>query len=176
MCNVGGLGSIPGLGRSSGEGKGYPLQYTDTETPTRWKKLTGAHKHVDRVVRTRRLMMLTHHYLTPSQSEDCPKADHTSHKSLSLTLSLKTFPWKLAASLCLLNTNCLDSLLDALWSTLHFPSSQPGSGRVALLYMSEWTQAGFYPPAVPFSDLNTAGHSHLHSVPEAANCLTCFIS
>ena len=26
-CNVGYLGSIPGLGRSSGEGKSYPLQY-----------------------------------------------------------------------------------------------------------------------------------------------------
>ena len=25
--NVGDLGSIPGLGRSPGEGKGYPLQY-----------------------------------------------------------------------------------------------------------------------------------------------------
>ena len=27
-CNVGYLGSIPGLGRSHGEGKGYPLQYS----------------------------------------------------------------------------------------------------------------------------------------------------
>ena len=26
-CNAGGPGSIPGSGRSSGEGKGYPLQY-----------------------------------------------------------------------------------------------------------------------------------------------------
>ena len=26
-CNGGDLGSIPGLGRSPGEGKGYPLQY-----------------------------------------------------------------------------------------------------------------------------------------------------
>ena len=26
--NVGDLGSIPGLGRSPGEGKGYPLQYS----------------------------------------------------------------------------------------------------------------------------------------------------
>ena len=26
-CNVGDLGSIPGLGRSAGEGIGYPLQY-----------------------------------------------------------------------------------------------------------------------------------------------------
>ena len=27
-CNAGDLGSIPGLGRSAGEGKGYPLQYS----------------------------------------------------------------------------------------------------------------------------------------------------
>ena len=27
-CNVGGLGLIPGLGRSAGEGNGYPLQYS----------------------------------------------------------------------------------------------------------------------------------------------------
>ena len=30
-CNVGVLGSIPGLGRYPGEGKGYPLQYSDLE-------------------------------------------------------------------------------------------------------------------------------------------------
>ena len=30
-CNVGDLGSIPGLGRSSEEGKGYPLQYSGRE-------------------------------------------------------------------------------------------------------------------------------------------------
>ena len=29
--NVGDLGSIPGLGRSPGEGKGYPLQYSGLE-------------------------------------------------------------------------------------------------------------------------------------------------
>ena len=27
-CNAGDLGSIPGLGRPPGEGKGYPLQYS----------------------------------------------------------------------------------------------------------------------------------------------------
>ena len=32
-CNVGDLGSIPGLGRSPGEGKGYPLQYSGLENP-----------------------------------------------------------------------------------------------------------------------------------------------
>ena len=30
-CNVGDLGSIPGLGRSPGEGKDYPLQYSGLE-------------------------------------------------------------------------------------------------------------------------------------------------
>ena len=30
-CNVGNLGLIPGMGRSPGEGKGYPLQYTALE-------------------------------------------------------------------------------------------------------------------------------------------------
>ena len=31
ICNVGDLGSIPGLGRAPGEGKGYPLQYSGLE-------------------------------------------------------------------------------------------------------------------------------------------------
>ena len=30
-CNAGDLGLIPGLGRSPGEGKGYPLQYSVLE-------------------------------------------------------------------------------------------------------------------------------------------------
>ena len=32
-CNVEDLGLIPGLGRSLGEGKGYPLQYSGLENP-----------------------------------------------------------------------------------------------------------------------------------------------
>ena len=32
-CNVGDLGSIPGLGRSPGEGNGNPLQYCCLENP-----------------------------------------------------------------------------------------------------------------------------------------------
>ena len=30
-CNVGDLGLIPGFGRSPGEGKGYPVQYSGLE-------------------------------------------------------------------------------------------------------------------------------------------------
>ena len=32
-CSVGDLGSIPGLGRSPGEGNGNPLQYACLENP-----------------------------------------------------------------------------------------------------------------------------------------------
>ena len=32
-CNAGDLGLIPGLGRSLGEGKGYPLQYFGLDNP-----------------------------------------------------------------------------------------------------------------------------------------------
>ena len=33
-CNAGDLSSVTGLGRSPGEGKGYPLQYAGLENPT----------------------------------------------------------------------------------------------------------------------------------------------
>ena len=33
VCNVGDLGSIPGSGRSAGEGNGNPLQYSYLENP-----------------------------------------------------------------------------------------------------------------------------------------------
>ena len=35
-CNVGDPGSIPGLGRSSGEGKSYPFQYSGLENSTHY--------------------------------------------------------------------------------------------------------------------------------------------
>ena len=35
-CNVGDLGSIPGLRRSPGEGNGYPLQYSALEKSMDW--------------------------------------------------------------------------------------------------------------------------------------------
>ena len=45
-CNAGDLGLIPGLGRSPGEGKGYPLQYSGLEnsmdSPWRHKELDTA--------------------------------------------------------------------------------------------------------------------------------------
>jgi len=32
-CHAGDVGSVPGMGRSSGEGKGYALQYSGLENP-----------------------------------------------------------------------------------------------------------------------------------------------
>ena len=40
-CNVGDLGSIPGMGRSPGEGHGNPLQYSSLENPHRQRSLVG---------------------------------------------------------------------------------------------------------------------------------------
>ena len=51
-CNAGDLGLIPGLGRSPGEGKGYPLQYSGLEnsmdcivqgTTKSWTRLSDFH-------------------------------------------------------------------------------------------------------------------------------------
>ena len=35
-CNAGDMGLIPGLGRSPGEGNGYPLQYSGLESFMDW--------------------------------------------------------------------------------------------------------------------------------------------
>ena len=53
-CNVGDLGSIPGSGRSAGEGNSYPLQYSGLENSTdcivhgvarSWTQLSNFHFH-----------------------------------------------------------------------------------------------------------------------------------
>ena len=53
-CSVGDPGSIPGLGRSPGEGKGYPLQYSGLENAMdcivhgvvkSWTRLSDFHIH-----------------------------------------------------------------------------------------------------------------------------------
>ena len=50
-CNAGDPASIPGSGRSSGEGNGYPLQYSCLENPMDrgdwWATVHGDHKESD---------------------------------------------------------------------------------------------------------------------------------
>ena len=54
-CNAGDPGSIPVLGRSAGEGKGYPLQYSGLENlmdcidhgiSKSWTRLSNFHVHL----------------------------------------------------------------------------------------------------------------------------------
>ena len=54
-CNMGDLGSIPGLGRSPREGKGYLLQYSGLENSMdcivhgvtkSWTRLSDFHVHI----------------------------------------------------------------------------------------------------------------------------------
>ena len=50
-CNEGDLGSIPGLGRSPGEGNGYPDQYSGLEnTMESWTQLSDFHFHFRNVI------------------------------------------------------------------------------------------------------------------------------
>ena len=74
-CNEGDLGSIPGLGRSPGEGKGYPLQYSGLENPMDYTvhgvaksrtQLSGFHFH-----------FMSHTKSTPLQAE-CMTLSHFS--------------------------------------------------------------------------------------------------
>ena len=46
-CNAGALGSIPGLGRSPGEGKCYPLQRSGLENSMDRGAWWAGHKEVD---------------------------------------------------------------------------------------------------------------------------------
>ena len=52
----------------------YPVNcFANTESPTRWKKLTACCSQAYRPLDgTRRLMMLISNYLTIKQSEECP--------------------------------------------------------------------------------------------------------
>ena len=45
-CNAGDLGLIPGLGRSLGEGNGYPLQYSGLEVAESRTQLSDFHFHI----------------------------------------------------------------------------------------------------------------------------------
>ena len=60
-CNVGDLGLIPVLGRSPGEGKGYPLQYSGLENSMdctvhgvakSWTRLSDFHFHISILKKT----------------------------------------------------------------------------------------------------------------------------
>ena len=104
-CNTGDLGSIPGSGRSPGEGNGYPLQYSCLENsmdraawqatvhgvPKSWTQLSDQHFHFNRPNRLAqpilfRTLPLAYH-LTQSLFYD--KVLDISHNLLKTILKVK---------------------------------------------------------------------------------------
>ena len=61
-CNVGDLGSIPGSGRSPGEGNGNPLQYSCLENPRDRGAWQAAAHRVTRVTKSRTQLKLLSTY------------------------------------------------------------------------------------------------------------------
>ena len=68
-CNVGDLGSVPGLGRFPGEGNSYPLQCSGLENPMDYP---SGHKESDTVVQLSLILwikyMLTNSFLYMQKS------------------------------------------------------------------------------------------------------------
>ena len=91
-CNVGDPGSIPGSGRSPGEGNGNPLQYSCLENPMEEGAWWAT---VHRVAKSRtRLSYFTSIFI--KQLQCAPGIIHTLSLSLSCSLShliLRTIPF-----------------------------------------------------------------------------------
>ena len=71
-CDAGDLGSIPGLGRSPGEGEGYPLQYSGLENSMNcivhgvaksWTQLTDFHSQQQNVLIFKNKILTTRFFL-----------------------------------------------------------------------------------------------------------------
>ena len=88
-CNAGDLRSIPGLGRSPGEGKGYPLRYSGLENsmdcivhgvPKNWAWLRNFHFH----------FTFQKQYLMRSPKDPCKRrhswSSHASHWFLNVSV------------------------------------------------------------------------------------------
>ena len=87
-CNPGDLGSIPGLGRSPGDGKGYPLQYSGLENSMAFivakslTRLSDFHSHA--TLPWRREWQATPVFL-PGESHGWRSLTGYSHKDWDMT-------------------------------------------------------------------------------------------
>ena len=103
-CNVGDLGSIPGLERFSGEGNGYPLQYSRLENSMdcvlhgvakSWTWLSDFHKHYIQKYFLLSYITVLRYLSWQYFSLECFKISYlfigTLYKQTSLTVSLKYF-------------------------------------------------------------------------------------
>ena len=74
VCNAGDLGLMPGLGRSPGEGKGNPLQYSCLENPMHrgawWATVHGVAKNLTQLSTHTHTHTYTHTNTLVEQRED----------------------------------------------------------------------------------------------------------
>ena len=102
-CNAGDPGSIPGLGRSPGEGNGNPLQDSCLENPMDgeshgWRSLVGyspqGHKELDTTERLHFLFTLSHHgRKNPIYSQGLPGADGEGKFPLASVIPISSVFW-----------------------------------------------------------------------------------
>ena len=135
-CNAGDLGSIPGLGRSSGGRHGNPLRYSCLENPHRQRCLAGyspwGHKDLDT---TERLSTAQHgeipleNLVAVVQLLSCVRlfvTQWTAARRASLSLTISSSLHKLKSIESVMSSNqlilcCLLLLLPSI-----FPSGKPG--------------------------------------------------
>ena len=107
-CNAGDLGSVPGLGRSPGEGKGYPLQYSGLENymdgivhglVKRWTLLSNFHFHM-----LSTLMVIQSYCLITKAYNPASVAKAKREKPSLIPLDLTFARWHLFMEICLLST------------------------------------------------------------------------
>ena len=90
-CSVGDLGSIPGLGRSPGEGKGYPLQYSGLENSMDYSP--WGRKELDT---TEQISLLLSYILWPIGMSFCKTVNNMlklSSEITSFVAILSSFGW-----------------------------------------------------------------------------------
>ena len=112
-CNAGDLGLIPGLGRSPGEGKGYPLQYSGLENSMdcivpmvtkSWTQLSDFHFH----------FLLQHHSTKASLLQHSPFfIVQLSHPYMTTGKIIALTRWIFVGKIISLLFNMLSSLVIA---------------------------------------------------------------
>ena len=97
-CSAGDLGSIPGLGRSPGEGKGNPLQYSCLESP--WTEKPGGLQSMGS------REWLNHHH--QAKSEQRARQWSTAHCGLYMSgLETESSRWGVGRSVSILDHSAL---------------------------------------------------------------------
>ena len=101
VCSAGDLGSTPGLGRSTGEGNGYPVQYSCLQNPHGQRQAT-VHGVVKSWTKTEGLTLLTllkrndaNEFTYKTERDSVPLSRHTLQRGES-TLSLHFLSYSLS--------------------------------------------------------------------------------